>query len=682
VLWPKHLALLLYLALSPGRRRTRDHLLGLLWGEKPESQARHALNEALRSLRAALGAPRLVSVADALELSDEALEVDALRFNTLAESDPAAAAAILTGDFLEGFSVPGAHAFEEWVTTERDRYRTRGAAVLTALGEQALAACQFTPARDLAQRSLALQPYSEPAVRLLMRAAALSQDGASALAAYRRFADRLEREIGENPAPGLSGLAERIRRQSERAPQAAPPDPEPPLIGRADAHRATFEWLNRGLDAGPITLLFSGIPGMGRTRLMHECLRRATLEGALVAKAVPLLSDHDAPWSTLRTLTRTGLMQAPGLVAAAPDALSILAWLAPELAQRATPREPRDAGEVAHALVSILSAVAEERPIALAIDDAHLADGRTLGVLRAALAQLSGVPLIVLLTSLAAGEQQPVELLQLRAELGRSLKGAAMELSPFPPAEFERLVAAMAPWCSDPDERERLTQRLMFETAGNPFFTVTLLRRLERAPTIRRDLTAWPTHQADTHPLQVSMPALLNAAVANRVADLSDLARRVLCAACIGGQALDLGLVAAVAELPPEQVEAALPELERRHFLDFDGERYAFVAPVLAAVIRGQCLTRGERKVLRRRAAVALASRTDLESRALRAELLARVGPANEAWREAVAVAQAAHAAGSARTARRALAAAERVESARGQGDVALQDLKTLVRGA
>jgi DNA-binding SARP family transcriptional activator len=158
VLWPKHLALLLYLALSPGRRRTRDHLLGLLWGEKPESQARHALNEALRSLRAALGAPRLVSVADALELSDEALEVDALRFNTLAESDPAAADAILTGDFLEGFSVPGAHAFEEWVTTERDRYRTRGAAVLTALGEQALAACQFTPARDLAQRSLALQP--------------------------------------------------------------------------------------------------------------------------------------------------------------------------------------------------------------------------------------------------------------------------------------------------------------------------------------------------------------------------------------------------------------------------------------------------------------------------------------------------------------------------------------------
>jgi DNA-binding SARP family transcriptional activator len=50
LLWRKHLALLVYLARSP-RGRTREHLVGLLWPEKPEAAARHSLNEATRVLR-------------------------------------------------------------------------------------------------------------------------------------------------------------------------------------------------------------------------------------------------------------------------------------------------------------------------------------------------------------------------------------------------------------------------------------------------------------------------------------------------------------------------------------------------------------------------------------------------------------------------------------------------------
>src|SRR3989454_11500520 len=50
-LWRKHLALLVYLARSPRRTRTREHLLGLLWADRDEKQARHSLSEALRVLR-------------------------------------------------------------------------------------------------------------------------------------------------------------------------------------------------------------------------------------------------------------------------------------------------------------------------------------------------------------------------------------------------------------------------------------------------------------------------------------------------------------------------------------------------------------------------------------------------------------------------------------------------------
>src|ERR671922_2828275 len=51
LLWRKHLALLVYLARSPRRGRTREHLTGMLWGDRSEAAARHSLSEALRVIR-------------------------------------------------------------------------------------------------------------------------------------------------------------------------------------------------------------------------------------------------------------------------------------------------------------------------------------------------------------------------------------------------------------------------------------------------------------------------------------------------------------------------------------------------------------------------------------------------------------------------------------------------------
>ena len=55
LLWRKHLALLVYLARSPRRGRTREHLIGLLWADRNDAAARHSLSEALRVIRHAAG---------------------------------------------------------------------------------------------------------------------------------------------------------------------------------------------------------------------------------------------------------------------------------------------------------------------------------------------------------------------------------------------------------------------------------------------------------------------------------------------------------------------------------------------------------------------------------------------------------------------------------------------------
>src|SRR6185436_6921318 len=133
-----------------------------------------------------------------------------------------------------------------------------------------------------------------------------------------------------------------IRRQAWRPAPSHDEESAPILIGREQVHVDAFDFVRAALADGPRTLLITGAPGMGRTRLLTECVERMALDGALALRARPLPTDHDAPWSTLRLLLRAGLPQAPGLAATPPDALGVAAWLVPELAERYPARAPAD----------------------------------------------------------------------------------------------------------------------------------------------------------------------------------------------------------------------------------------------------------------------------------------------------------------------------------------------------
>jgi DNA-binding SARP family transcriptional activator len=612
VLWRKHLALLIYLALSPGRSRTREHLLGVLWPEKNQTYARHSLNQAVALLRSRLGAARLLSEGDSLTLSGAGLEVDAERLD--------AAATTVSGEFLEGFALDDAPAFEEWAGTARTRWRQRAAAVLTAAGETALASFRYADAIALARRALAYEPYGEAGVRLLMRAAALSGDIAGALAAFRDFSARLKEQLGEQPSRSLEELAERVRSMRWRRSTAIWYAEEPPLVGRDALHREAFALVEAGLRAGPRTLLVTGDPGAGRTRLLVECGERLALGGAVLVAARPLESDRDAAWSTVRALLRAGLLRAPGSAGIDPRARAVLAALDD------SGDAPRDAAELAAALAALLEAVAEEQPIGISIDDAHCSDGPSLGVLEAAMGRLRHMPVVLCVTALDAWESAPRELVRLRAAVGRGLPGTALRLEPLSESETQALLLASSPWCKTDVDRERLARRMFFETRGNPFLLVTLLRGLAEASTLREEVLRWPPPR-DTidAPLPIGVPGLARRAIMARVTDLAPEVAQVLRMACIGTPVIDPALVAALVGRPLVEVERDLAALEHRHFVTFDGERYGVAAPLIAAVVGSECLEPGECRALRSRAIEWLATRNDPGSQRLRANLLALI---------------------------------------------------------
>ena len=663
VLWRKHLALLIYLALSHTRSRSRNQVLGALWPEKDEARARHSLNEAVHRLRASLGSARLQSHGETIALNPEALEVDAVRFEGLAAARPSEAVALLRGDFLEGFVVEGAPEFEDWAARERERLRRVGATALVAHGEHALGTGSFTAAREAARRALALEPYAEPAVRLEIRAAALAGDSAAALKCYHELASRLE-QIGERPSRELEALAERVRSHRWRQREGVAPGDEPPLVGRVEATGEIERTVTQRLLHGPCALLIVGDSGTGKTRLLSQCLERLGLEGALAVRARPLGSDQDAPWSALRALMRGGLAGAPGLPAADPRALAVLAALVPELAERIQPQPPRDRGEVAGALASLLGAVADETPLALGLDQADCCDGATLGALHAALEQLRAAPVVLVLTS-SSGEGPLPELVELQRDIGRGIAGAVIRLTPLTREDLGDLVTALAPWCSTERERSRLMRRIAFETGGNPFLAVTMLRGLQDLAVLRHDALEWPAPKATFEsPLPMIVPDLVRRAIVARLVRLDPPTRAVLGAASIGDVTLDLELVGALAGVTGALLNDRLAVLERQQFLALDAGRYAFAAPLVQQVVRAEGLTPGQVQSLRSRAVEALAGRPDLESRVLRAELQSRAAPGARALEEAVVVARAALAAQSRRSARRAILAAERAVQA------------------
>src|ERR1019366_213035 len=87
----KSQALTAVLALSDNQIASRDRLLGLLWGDRGEQQARHSLNQALTSLRHTFGQDAVIADRETAGLVSAAIEIDAPTFLRQARRDDPAA---------------------------------------------------------------------------------------------------------------------------------------------------------------------------------------------------------------------------------------------------------------------------------------------------------------------------------------------------------------------------------------------------------------------------------------------------------------------------------------------------------------------------------------------------------------------------------------------------------------
>jgi DNA-binding SARP family transcriptional activator len=210
----KRLALLIYLATAPRRRcRRRDQLVALFWPDLDDQHARGSLSQALSYLRRALGDDVLVAQGDEeVGINSQRLWCDVSAFTAALEAGtPEEALKIYRGTFLDGFFVDEVSAdFEQWMSTERSRFRSEAAAAAGTLADTAEQSGQLASSIEWARRAAAIAPGDERVVARLIRLLDSSGDRAAALRVYETLRERLRAEFDVAPSPETQALLARI----------------------------------------------------------------------------------------------------------------------------------------------------------------------------------------------------------------------------------------------------------------------------------------------------------------------------------------------------------------------------------------------------------------------------------------------------------------------------------------
>jgi DNA-binding CsgD family transcriptional regulator len=207
---------------------------------------------------------------------------------------------------------------------------------------------------------------------------------------------------------------------------------------------------------GKTALLQAGRAAAGEAGLLVLRARGAELERAFGFGVVGQLFDEvlrDPAFETATLFAGAARFAAP-LLAVELDGV--------------TSASPGDPFAARHALYWLTANLAAQRPLALLVDDAHWADGASLGVLAHIANRLEGIPAALVVASRTEESLPALDALRRQAELD----GTLLHVPPLGQQAAAAVVRSLAPAADD-----ALCRECHAATGGNPF----LLHELARA---------------------------------------------------------------------------------------------------------------------------------------------------------------------------------------------------------
>jgi len=565
-------ALLAVLALHPNEVVSADRLIDELWGDNAPATAAHTIQVFVSRLRAALAgaAGRLITKSPGYMLELGAGDLDVFRCellydggrSALATGDAAGAVELLReaetlwrgpplADFTyERFAQAAVARLEELRMTCREE-----------LVDAELAVGQHAAVVPRLEALVREQPFRERPRGQLMLALYRCGRQADALDAFQQARRMFLDELGLEPSPALRGLEQAILHQDSSldvrsaAPIPAERDrdasaPRLPLpwtlertsrgafVGREAELTRILEWWASAGEEPRQPALVIGEPGIGKTRLAGELARATHDQGALVFYGrceenvtVPYQPFVEALRPYALALGMDGLEAELG-----PRALE-LARLWPELSSSAAPAhsDPEWAqAALFDATYALLESAGRGRRVLLVLDDLQWAAAGTVLLIRHLIGLVNPSRCSMVGTYRDGNLEERSPLGQLVASLHRAEGSMRLPLHGLDETAIAALVASSLSH-TDQERDQGIARALHTQTSGNPFFVRELLADIEESG-------SWPS-QAPSSAGHIGVPERVRAVIFERIARLSDLARRSLNVAAVAGMTFPLPVV-------------------------------------------------------------------------------------------------------------------------------------------
>jgi hypothetical protein len=356
----------------------------------------------------------------------------------------------------------------------------------------------------------------------------------------------------------------------------------PVMVGRDETRAKLRERIERALQGRGGTLVIEAKPGMGRSRMLDVCALDAMTAGATVLRTRAAAAGP-GEFAGARALIEPllGILPEPLMAALRAEHPSFDQLIEPAVPQQPPTGEPRrqqlqfrswkdsdlTRSAIHAALAWFVVRVAQERPLLVAVDDIHMLDASSAALLAALSHRTRRRRLLFVLTLEQGAARKAPGALTLIEE--RSPK---LQLRPLSSEETGALFDSVF---GDIPNVALLSHRIHAISAGNPAESLELAQYLADRKIIRYEGGNW------TLPSELEIPALPSSAaeaLRTRLAVLSALARQLA-----ETQALALSdgftredYLALAPDRHPDEIDAALTELDSQRVVDSDGETYAF----------------------------------------------------------------------------------------------------------
>jgi class 3 adenylate cyclase/tetratricopeptide (TPR) repeat protein len=343
-----------------------------------------------------------------------------------------------------------------------------------------------------------------------------------------------------------------------------------PFVGRQRELEALQQVLARAETGHGHIVAMVGEAGVGKSRLVYECVHSHRLTGWRVLESAsvsygkatlyfPVLDvlkryvhveERDDLRAIRAKVTGQVLTLDESLQDVIPPLLALLDAL-PEDSPFLTLDPPQRRQRTLTALKRVLVRESQVQPLLLVLEDLHWIDSETQALLDSLVESLPTTRILLLVN------YRP----EYQHSWGSKTYYTQLRLDPLPPVSADAFLQALL---GDNPSLAPLKQLLIVRTEGNPFFLEESVRTLVETGVLVGERGAYRLAQALS---TIQVPATVQAVLAARIDRLPPAEKRLLQTAAVIGTEVPLLLLQAIAELPEAVVHSGLAHLQAAEFL-------------------------------------------------------------------------------------------------------------------